>query len=199
MTAKARALLELVGAERERRCAAELEAARAHARSLLAETRGAARRRLHEAAAAERARLADSQAAAQARLETARRAREQRRAVALLAAAWPRLPAALLELWRQPAMRTAWALHLAEAACRALPAGGWRVEHPPGWAEAERQAFAARIGAEVEFAPDAGIEAGLRVCRGGNRVDGSLQALLADRREIEAQLLARLDEKGRAA
>ena len=39
-----------------------------------------------------------------------------------------------------------------------------------------------------------GIEAGLRICRDGNCVDGTLQALLADRRVIEARLLARLDE-----
>lgn len=190
---QAQALLDLVAAERERRCTAELDAARARARSLLRDASTEARRRLREAAAAERARLADSLAAAQARLDTARRAHQRRRAVALLTAGWARLPGALRSLWQQPALRAAWTRHLAEAARRTLPSGGWRIEHPPGWDAAARQVFAASCEGEIAFAEDAGLDAGLRISRGGNRVDDSLQALLADRREIEAQLLAHLD------
>ncbi len=195
---QARALLDLIAAERERRSTAERETARERARRLLGEARAEARRRLREAAAAERARLADGEVAAQARLDTAQRAHARRRAVALLAQALPRLPEALRELWRQPAARAAWTRHLAEAARRALPPGGWRVEHPPGWSGEERQAFAARCAEEIAFAADAGLEAGLRICRDGNRVDGSLQALLADRREIESRLLLQLEGAGGA-
>lgn len=191
---QARALLDLIAAERATRCAAELEAARERARRLLAEARAEARRRLREGAADERARLADGLAAVQARLETARRAHARRRAVALLAAAWPRLPAALLRVWRQPEARAAWTSRLAQVARGMLAADGWRIAHPPGWAETERQAFAASIAAPAEFSAEEGIEAGLRICRDGNCVDGTLQALLADRRVIEARLLARLGE-----
>ena len=191
---QARALLDLIAAERAARCTAELEAAHERARRLLAEARAEARRRLREGASDERARLADGLAAVQARLETARRTHARRRAVALLAAAWPRLPAALQGLWRQPEARAAWTSRLAQVARGMLAADGWRIAHPPGWAEAERQAFAASIAAPVEFSAEEGIEAGLRISRGGNRVDGTLQALLADRRAIEARLLALLGE-----
>ena len=126
--------------------------------------------------------------------ESGRPAHARRRAVALLAAAWPRLPAALQWLWRQPDTRAAWTSRLAQVARGMLAADGWRIAHPPGWAEAERQAFAAGIAAPAEFSAGEDIEAGLRICRGGNCVDGTLQALLADRRAIEARLLARLGE-----
>lgn len=190
MSTSAQALLDLLAAEKTSRCAAELAAARERSRGLLAEARREARRRLHEGAAAERARLAEGLATAQARLATAQRAHARRRALALLAAARPRLPQALRELWRQPASRAAWVAHLLDAAGRALPTGPWRIEHAPEWDEAERQALAARLGPGVELVVDPGIEAGLRVRCDGNRVDATLQALLAEQGDVEARLLA---------
>jgi hypothetical protein len=190
------ALLALVEADRDRRCGAILDAARAQAAALAAESHAAARARMRAAFAEERERVAARVAAAKANLETRRRIAQQQRAAALLAAAWQRLPAALAARWREDDARRAWVRCMAEDARRALPRSAWTVVHAPGLPAAERAALAAELraghGVEISFVEDPSLRAGLRIAADGNAVDGTAGGLVADRAEVGSHLLALL-------
>lgn len=191
--APARALLELVAADRERQCRQVLDAARARAAAQRAQARAAALARLR-AAFAEQRRLRDEHvAAAHARLATQQRLHEQQRTAALLQAAWQQLPQALLARWHAPAARAQWVAHVLASAREHLAAGAWRVLHAPDWPAAERTAAAQGLAPGTAFAANAAISAGLKVVAGGNVIDGTLAGLLADRADIEATLLRQLE------
>jgi len=191
--APARALLELVAADRERQCRQVLDAARAGAEAQRARARAAAQARLH-AAFAEQRRLRDEHvAAAQARLATQRRLHEQQHTAALLQAAWRQLPLALLARWQAPATRAQWVAHVLASARERLAGGAWHVLHAPDWPAAERTAAAQGLAPGTTFAADAAINAGLKVGIGGNRIDGTLAGLLAERAEVEAALLRQME------
>jgi hypothetical protein len=197
----AQALLDLVAADRERKCAAVLDDARARASTLLAQAHADARARMRATFAEERERMTARVAGAQAMLATKQRLAEQRRAAALLAAGWQRLPDALLEVWHDPAARRAWVERIAADAHARLPAGAWQVVHAPDWPAAEREAFVAALagkGAAAELVADPGARAGLKIAASGNVLDGTLSGLTADRSESGALLLREL-ETGEAA
>jgi hypothetical protein len=192
-----RALLELIEADRARQCAALLGDAHGRAAAVRAQAAAEARLRLREVFAEQRQRQQEQIAAAQARLATRRRLHEQQRVAVLLRLAWQTLPGELRSLWQQVDARAAWAEHTAAAALAKLPHGAWRIVHAPDWPAAEQQALAQRIadatGATPRFEADAAIAAGLKVVADGNVVDGTIAGLLADRAELEAGLLHRLE------
>ena len=179
-------MLDLVEADRARRCAQILgEATAAPRRCCRRRTPTRARacaRRSRNSAQRRRERIA----AAQARLATQRRLHEQQRTAALLRLAWQHLPGELLALWQRAGRargvgrRRCW--HRAQAR---MPRGPWRIVHAPDWPAAERQALAQQLAAEPGAAPrfeaDAGDRAGLKVVADGNVIDGTLDGLLADR------------------
>lgn len=193
----ARALLELIEADRARQCAALLGEAQRRAAAVRAQANAEARARLREVFADQRQRQHDQVAAATARLATRRRLHEQQRVAALLRLAWETLPGELRSLWQHLDTRAAWAERTAAAALAQLPHGAWRIVHAPDWPAAEQQALARRIadatGAAPRFEADAAVEAGLKVVAGGNVVDGTIAGLLADRADLEARLLHRLE------
>lgn len=193
-----RALLELVEADRARRCAATLGEAHTRAAALRAQAHADARARMRQAFEEQRTLRRDRLAAAQARLATQRRLHEQQRTAALLRLAWARLPGELLALWQAPATRADWVAQVMSAAAVRLPRGPWRIVHAPDWPETERQAMAAaavQSGAAgaPRFEPDDTVTAGLKVTAEGNVIDGTLAGLLADRADFEARLLRRLE------
>ncbi len=145
--AATQALLDLVEADREQKCAAILDEAKARASALLAQAHADARARMRDAFDEERERMAGRIAAAQAMLATKRRLAQQQRAAALLAAGWQRLPQALVDAWREPAARKAWVERVAAEARALLPGGTWRIVHAPDWPAAEREVFAAELSA----------------------------------------------------
>lgn len=189
-----RALIAVVEADRARRVDAILGEADARARTILKEAHARARREVRDAFLATRLRAEERLIALQARLATARRLNEQRRATGILAAEWASLPDALVAHWRRTETRRRWARHAARTALGRLPRGGWRIEHPPEWPEAERAALAADLAGELDaapsFAPDKRIKAGLRIRAGHNVVDATFEGLLADRESIGARLLS---------
>ncbi len=191
------ALIDLVSADRARRCDAILGEARARAAETLATSRQQARQHLRDTFDEERRRLAAGVGAAQARLDTHRRLREQRRAAELLAAGLARLPAALCDRWQQPAARNAWIDVVVAEARAALPRGAWRIAHAPGLTDDERHAIAAALaptcGTPPEFVADEALRAGMKIAAGGDVVDATLAGLVADRVEIGARLLEHLD------
>jgi len=197
LESQAQALLDLVEADRARQVAAILDEARGRAATLRSQAHAEARKRMREAFAEQRALHRDRLAAAQARLATQRRLHEQQRTAALLQRAWERLPGELVQLWRAPASRAAWVAMVTAAARARMPRGPWRIVHAPDWPVAEQQALRAAwsVGpdAALAFEPDAQIRAGQKVAAAGNLIDGTLDGLLADRREIESRLLRQLE------
>ncbi len=202
LQASLQALLALVDADRERQCSKVLDEARTGAATLRAQARAQARTLLRLSFDEQRRTLQARVAAAQARLATQQRLHEQQRSASLLALAWQQLPAALQARWAQPAARAAWVAHVLATAHARLPATGWRIVHTPDWPAAELAAahdtLAQRGHADATFYADATLPAGLKVSAGGNLIDGSLQGLLADRAEIDAALLRRLETAGTA-
>jgi hypothetical protein len=188
-----RGLLAVVEADRAQRVNAILDEADERARAILKEAHERARREVRDAFLATRLRAEERLVALKARLATARRLNEQRRATGILAAEWASLPEALRARWRRPETRRRWVRHAARIALGRLPHRGWRIVHPSDWPEAERADLAIFVAGEVdtapEFAPDAAIQAGLRIHAGHNVVDATFDGLLADREAIGARLL----------
>jgi hypothetical protein len=199
LTRKTEALLAIVEADRAKKCAAIMDAARTEAAALVADAHAAARARMRAAFAEERELVATRIAAAEANLETRRRIARQQRAAALLAASWEKLPTALEARWRDAGARRAWAASMAADARRVLPRGAWRITHAPGWQATERDEFAADLltahGVAASFAEDAAVRCGLKIAADHNVVDATQDGLLADRAEIGAQLLALLADE----
>jgi hypothetical protein len=187
------ALLDLVEADRARRCGEILDAARRRAADTLQLAHADARERMRQAFVEERERTAARIGSAKANLQTRRRVDTQQRAAALLAAGWRQLPEALVARWHDAARRAAWIATILDAARAALPRGTWRITHPAGWDAAERDALAATLTGELGTAPrmiaSDLVRAGLSIAADGNVVDGTLDGLLGDRREIGARLL----------
>jgi hypothetical protein len=180
----ARALLDLVDADRAMRCNVLQDEAGSTGRALLAEARKAARERVREAMAKERRRLRERLAALDAALATETRLNAQRRFRALLDEAWRRLPPALDARWRDLASRREWTRHVLEDARRELAPGDWALAWAPGWTEDERRVALAELARDgytvVASAEDPRMRAGLQVRRGGNVLDGTLHGLLAE-------------------
>jgi hypothetical protein len=197
---QARALLDLVEADRASRCAQILGEANGRADALRTQARTEARARMRRAFEEQRLLQRERIAAAQARLATHRRLHEQQRSAALLRLAREQLPGELLALWRQPASREAWVEQVLASARQRMPRSAWGVVHAPDWPEAERQAAARSIAAASDAPPafdaDAAVAAGLKVVADGNVIDGTLDGLLADSAEFEARLLRQLESLG---
>ena len=198
------ALLDLVEADRARRCRALHDQARGEAATALAAARDQARAQLRATFAEERQRAAQRLAAARAELQTHRRLQAQRRTEALLALAWQRLPAVLADRWQQPDTRQAWVQAALAGARAALPAtAAWTVRHPADWPEVERARLAAALQADGLPAPacqaTAGLAAGLKITAAGNVVDATIPGLLADRDDIGGRLIGLLEAETRGA
>ncbi len=195
---RTRALLDVVEADRKRRCAAIADEARARAAAIVGAAHAEARVRMRSAFEEERRRSETRVAAAQARLMTRRRLHEQRRSQNLLAAGWQELPSALCDRWRQPECRRSWIETVISEARKVLPPEAWRIAFARGWSDGEQAAFAASLpalGGPPELILDDGARAGLRVSAGANVIDGTLAGLLADRTEIGARLLRTLEDE----
>lgn len=187
------ALLALVDEDRERQCKAVLDEARAQAAAVRRSARDLALVRVRQTFAEQRQGLASRLGAARAQLATRQRLQEQQHSAALLALCWQQLPSALLARWQDADARAAWVDQVLQQAQRHLPRAGWVLAHGPGWPEAERDAACRSLAGKghtgLQCHADPAIAAGLCVTAAGNRVDGTLAGLLADRAAVEAALL----------
>ncbi|MFA7386467.1 MAG: hypothetical protein WCZ87_02265 [Thiohalobacteraceae bacterium] len=191
------ALIGLITATREARSSEILAQAREQAHARVRAAFHEARVRVSRAVEEERVRAHGMLALNEARLETHNRQRYQDAVQHMLARTRYRLDAALQARWQAPEQRRLWLGHLLEQALKSLPAAPWRIEHPPGWDDAELAPWRARIEAHAGAVPtlhsDDRIAGGLRVQAGGASLDATIAGLLADERAVQARLLALLE------
>lgn len=170
-----------------------IAAAEREAAMILSGARTDARRRVHDAIAELRREGALRHARAKAQAETGTRVRAQRRAAQAVAEAVPLLRQALAARWHDPQSRRQWTNAAANLCTARLRPGTWRVTHPAAWSETEQQEFAAAVGRDVAFAPDATLTAGIRIDADQATLDATPHGLLADERAIAALLLSEID------
>jgi hypothetical protein len=198
LESRVQALLDLVDADRQRRCEAIRREAEQSAAATRESARNEARRRLRLAFSNERELREQRIAAAQAKLQTHRRLHDQRRAAALLEAGWQRLPDVLCQRWDAVRSRQQWIDCVVTEARAALRPGAWRITHAALWPAEERERVAAALtrdgSAPPQFLADAAIRAGLKISAGANVIDGTLAGLLADRADVAARLLRHMEE-----
>ncbi len=189
-------LLELLLQHRDEECRKLQQRSEEEGRELLRAAYRSARARLHENAESGRNRARTQIGAARAELETRRRQRTQQLGAVALTGAWDRLPQRLAQRWADPATRAAWIGKALEQAFAALPGAPWRIRHPPGLAESERDAVRKAVQQQLSQVPeliaDAQVDAGLILECAGVVLDASSSGLLVDQDTIEARLLALL-------
>lgn len=195
---QAEALADVLRERREHRCREIITEAERRAARLERESRRSARERMHEAVDEERRRRERAIVEARRRLETAERKRIQARYDELLGLAWPHLIRELKRRWSRPDDRAEWCSLLVDEACRQLGTRGWTITTPDTGSDAWSGDDAAMLASvlssggvtDVDFQADTDLEAGLRIRRGGARLDGSIEGLLSHRLDIEGRLLA---------
>ncbi len=168
---------------------AEQEAVR-----LLQEAHVTARQRVRATIEEERRAAAARLRKTQAQLDTATRQRQQQQALRLLERGWTRLQETLVRRWRDGTARRVWCQALRDQAARQLGGKAWCIEHPPAWRSEEWPEAnpdpAGPKGPTVSFRVDTALEAGLRIRAGKVCLDGTVEGLLAQRGDVESELLA---------
>ena len=191
-------LLTALSDEQTRRCREIVAAAEHQARQLREEARRTQRARLRQAVQDERQRRQHALLEAASRIETREQRAAHTRYERILRAAWPELRGALERRWEQSEGRKHWCEMVIRTAARVLSPAIWSVEHPAEWLADDaalvtemcnRQGVPAPV-----FVRDPGLRAGLRVRLDEACLDGSIDGLLSDRREIDATILATWEE-----
>lgn len=190
-------LLKLVENYREKNCNLIRERARTQAAEIVTQARHDARVNMRSAIKQERAGAQEKIASTRAHLLTKRRQNQQQTDKLLVEQGWKKLNETLMRRWQDTDQRYCWIQSLVLRGLALLPAGRWRVEHPPGWNTSEILSLDDTITAlppnqSPTFVDDASIGAGLRIEVDGACLDGTMQGLLSNRASIEAQLLAEI-------
>jgi hypothetical protein len=189
--AQEQALLDLIAADRDQRCAEIEQSARRQAAELLRQAHAQARERvlggLREARLRARQRIDAAAAQRQSRLRLA----QQDSASDFLARAMALLPAALSARWQQRETRLRWVRQALLQARECLPCSDWQIEHAPGLMSDDIAALDEHDMPPFRrnFETNPQLDAGLRIHGNGNCVDASLTGLLADRDSLAASLL----------
>ncbi len=185
-----RLLVQRITRHQQEACQQILETARLEADDIIALAEAEAKRREALVTEAEEGRLAETEATLRARQATEVRQHRLHQTQAMLEQGWTLLLAQLTQRWADAGQRALWLATLRQRAEQTLAPGDWSVHHPPAWNPAEWGASSAA----VAFHPDEHLTAGLRIgCRGA-WLDGSLQGMMANRRELSARLLAQLEK-----
>ncbi|MEO5339230.1 MAG: hypothetical protein H7837_01740 [Magnetococcus sp. MYC-9] len=185
-------LLQQLQQNQTQACQQILAEAEAQAAELITAATAAARAREEEAFHGEEKRLAETAAALQARQASEARQRRLRQSQWLLEQGWQLLLAQIDRRWANAGQRALWLAALHRQAEQTFTSGSWTVQHPSHWDPAE---FSVLHPASC-FQEDPTVTAGLRIgCRGA-WLDGTLQGMMANRRQISALLLAQLEQDG---
>lgn len=191
-------LLAVVEQRRSERCRAVLDKAHEQALQVVKQTYRDERQRMHRELGEIRQKRRQQMVSVVARRQTRKRQHRQQADEALLTTTWQDLREALLHRWRDPMMRRRWVEDLVNQAASVLLDRHWVVEHPVDWPAQERSALQRRLEKQLAHTPHfeikSTIAAGLCICAGGACVDGSADGLLRERLDIEAVLLARINE-----
>ncbi|MBF0182901.1 MAG: hypothetical protein HQM06_00725 [Magnetococcales bacterium] len=183
-----RLLVQRITQHQQRHCQHILDEARSRAAEMVANATAEAERREAAALAAEQQRLADTAATLQARQATEQRQQRLLQTRALLERGWSRLLETLQQQWADSNQRRQWLQSLLQQARRTFAHADWLVLHPPEWDAQEWQQQLP----EARFQVDPSLSAGIKIgCRGA-WLDGSIQGMMANRRELSGLLLAQL-------
>jgi hypothetical protein len=192
-------LLAVVEQRRRERCREVLEQAREQARQLISQAYRDERQRMHRELNELRHKLRQQMVSLAAQRQTRKRQRRQQADEELLARSWQSLAEALLQCWGDASMRQRWVEDVVEQAAAVFVDPHWVIEHPSDWPAQERSALqrvlAKRLTKAPRFEDRSGLTAGLRIVAGGACVDGSVEGLLRERSAIEAELLAKINER----
>lgn len=199
---QADALVSEIREEVARERARILEEAGREANAIRGRARDKARRQLRRAVDELRESGRGRLAQVAAELETARRHEDSAHAREALDSAWPLLRRAIGRRWSDDASASTWIRALVVLAHARLRGAHWEARYPAAdaaRARVLREALAAQGIADVALRADAAIEAGLVIEAGGARLDGTPDALLAVRAEVEAALLAEIARETRGS
>jgi hypothetical protein len=187
-------LLDIVQAYQHQQCDTLVKQAENESRAIIRQAYQRARRNIHEDIQLTRQHIRDSMAAARARQHTVVMQQRHTAALSFLKKCWVELERSLQDRWQQPKCRHEWVAKILSTAARVMPAGEWQVAHPEDWRTQEQDELARQAqsinGVNLQFNPEPGLVAGIRITADGTSVDGSLAGLLADRNAIEALILA---------
>ncbi|MBF0462371.1 MAG: hypothetical protein HQL87_13370 [Magnetococcales bacterium] len=184
-------IVQHITQQQQQACQQILAEARATAARIVATAEAEAVRRTAAAQEAEERRLAEAQATVQARQETEDRQHRLQQTQAVLEQGWTLLLEQLAQRWASAEHRALWLAMLVRQAQQTFPLGDWTVQHPPAWDPEELRL----LHPDPRFDSDPHLTAGLRIgCRGA-WLDGSVQGMMANRRELSALLLAQLEKK----
>lgn len=187
-------LLATLERQQATRCQEISHTARERARQLLKAARRQSRERMRQAVAQERQRIDSALLQAQGRMRTRERRHLQQHCQDLLKDAWPLLEARMRARWKDSDQRRAWCEMLLADAMAIFGTAPLSIEHPPGLREDDRawmtQVLRKAGCGDVTFKVDESIAAGLRIRTPQACLDGTLEGLLGDHREVEAILLA---------
>jgi vacuolar-type H+-ATPase subunit H len=195
LEAQLEALLELVESYRDTSRRRIEEQARTQAEEIVAHARREARVHMRAAIEQERTRAREKITSTRAHLLTQRRQRRQQLDKGVVEEGWVKLHEALTKRWRNADQRRVWVGAQVERGHALLPARDWRVEHAPGWDPDEMLRLHGELSALARdrsptFVEDPSITAGLRIRVDGTCLDATTEGLLANRSDVEAELLA---------
>lgn len=192
-------LLQILQRKQTESCNEITRAAKERANNLIKAARRQSRERMHQAIVEERKRIDAAVSQATGRLRTDKRHRLQQVYKHLLQDGWAVLEGEMEARWQDPQLRRAWCASLLEDAMRMLGSVQFLIEHPPGFGREDHawmtDLVTAAGGTRPDFDTDEHIRSGLRIRTTHACLDGTLDGLLSDRKQIEALLLAEW-EKG---
>lgn len=189
-------LLVLVTQHQNQRCQQILQEAGQQAKVMIETAKRTAKQQIEHALKTEEIRRETALKNVRAQYASELRHSRLSRTRDLLDRGWILFASALLKRWQEPETRREWLVSLIHQSTRLLPVASWFIEHPPQWDSNEWLILHTQLYPDGQekplFKSDTQIQAGLRVgCRGA-WLDGTQNGIMANRQEIEAQLLARL-------
>jgi vacuolar-type H+-ATPase subunit E/Vma4 len=192
--AQIRAMLEGIEQDLDARREEMLSEAQSQARGLLRNARRQARARVSQAVAEERDHRDRSLQRAGAALASRIRRKQQDLDREQLELGHEKLRQALLERWKNPDARKAWAEALLAEAGRLLENSTWTIEYPAGMdeKEADKLLRPSGSGANVSLAANEDLQAGFRLRHDNACLDMSVRGLLAQVDEMAGELLAEI-------
>jgi vacuolar-type H+-ATPase subunit E/Vma4 len=191
---EAKALLQRVTDDRDRRCAVLRTAAEGQAKQIVRSARAEARANVGNAVIQERARMDLGMRQATARADIEVRRQERLKSQELLEQMWAAITDVLARRWREPSIRRAWIDAVVNQAGALLSGRAWLIEVGSDWTEHERGELTDRArgrgAGTVEYSLDAAMPGGLKIRAGSVCIDATVSGLLAQRDAIEAAFLA---------
>ncbi len=194
---QAQALIDAINARKHDERKRILNEARREARGITKRAYRSVRQRFHKAAEELRRDRAKRMDQAKAQRDTELRQRHQSALADIVKQAWPKLTDALKARWQSAEDRETWAKGALDSAAFRLQRKGWRVVYPADTEDNFRDMLKDWLGekgvedAEAEASED--IDAGLRIEADGAMLDATPQALLAQKRRVQAALIAEIE------